>query len=151
MGFDIAFDADWWARHWWLMFPIFGFIVAFYSMWLQHRRSRDWLALMRTYAEQGKEPPASLANLASSGDMRWGAASSHYWRRSPLLDVRRAIFMGVLSGAFAYLYYHDPIRNDGFGIAAVILGALALGYLLMAPFRSKSDDTPSAPPKSNGS
>jgi hypothetical protein len=142
-----GFDEGWWASHWWLLFPILGFAVAFYSMWLQHRRSRDWLELMKTYAQQGKEPPASLTNVATGGDWNWN--HRYHGDRSRFGDFRRAIILGVLAGAFGYLYYYRPEHNDGFGIAAVILGALAVGFLLMAMFRPRSADVP--PPKSNGS
>jgi hypothetical protein len=128
------------------MFPILGFAIAFYSMWLEHRRKRDWLDLMKTYAQQGKEPPASLANVAAAGDWRWHAGT---YRGSRFWDFRRAIFMGALAGAFGYLYYFRPAHNEGFGIAAVILGALAVGFLLMSILRPKSADNP--PPRSNGS
>jgi hypothetical protein len=152
MNFDIAtmgFDADWWAAHWWLMFPIFGFFMMFYSMWLHHRRQRTWMEVMKTYAAQGKEPPANIANAAMTDS--WGNSprynSFYSGRRLPFFDVRRGIFFAVLAGAFGYLYYHDPIRNDGFGIAAVIIGALAVAYLLIALIpRPKMDE----PPKPNG-
>lgn len=62
MGFDVAFDAAWFAKHWYLLFPILGFAVAFFAIFLQHRRARAAMAVIRAYAEQGKEPPASLIN-----------------------------------------------------------------------------------------
>jgi hypothetical protein len=142
-----GFDEGWFASHWWLLFPILGFAIAFYSMWLEHRRKRDWLDLMKTYAQQGKEPPATLTNAAAAGDWNWGGSHSQY-RGSRFHDVRRAIFMGVLAGAFGYLYYFRPEHNEGFGIAAVVLGALAVGFLLMSIFRPRSADLP--PPRSDG-
>lgn len=148
MGLDIGFDADWWAKHWWLMFPILGFGIAFFSMWLQHRRSRDWLELMKTYAQQGKEPPASLTNAASSGDWNWNHRPYYSYRGTRFWDFRRAIFLGVLAGAFGYLYYYRPEHNEGFATAAVILGALSVAFLLMSLFRPRSADPP--PPKTNG-
>jgi hypothetical protein len=146
MGFDVAFDAQWFAKHWWLLFPILGFAVAFYSMYLDHRRKRGWMDLMRTYAEQGKEPPANLTNAATSGDWHWNGPPA-YHGRSRFWDVRRAIFLGVLAGAFALLHYYGSMNTRGFGIAAIVLGALAAGFLLMALIpRPRSD----APPKTNG-
>lgn len=62
MGFDIAVGAEWIAKHWYLLFPILGFAVAFFAIYLQHRRARAVMEVVRTYAESGKEPPASLIN-----------------------------------------------------------------------------------------
>jgi hypothetical protein len=47
MGFDVAFDAEWWARHWWLVFPVAGFILAFFSMSLDHRRKLEEIRAMK--------------------------------------------------------------------------------------------------------
>lgn len=142
----MGFNEDWWAAHWWLLFPIFGFLMAFYSMWLQHRRSRDWMEVMKTYAQQGKEPPASMTPPGDAWGNPWdGRRGGFYYgmRRWPFFDVRRGIFFGVLAGAFYYLYQHNPAQNDGFGIAAIILGALAIGYIVMALIpRPKADEPP---------
>jgi hypothetical protein len=151
MGFDVAFDAAWWAKHWWLLFPILGFAIAFYSLYLDHRRKRGWMDLMRTYAQQGKEPPASLTNAATSGDWQWHGPPAHYGHSGRFSDVRRAIILGVLAAAFGYLYVHNADTNSGFGIAAVVLGALAVGFLIIAIVRPRSADGPPPPPKSNGS
>lgn len=137
----MGFDEGWWASHWWLIFPMFGFLIAFYSMWLQHRRSRDWMEVMKTYAQQGKEPPASMTGM--QGDWRWNYYSM---RRTPYWEARRGIILGVLAGAFYYLYYTNPIRNDGFGIAAIICGALAIGFLLISLFPRPRMDLPPPPP-----
>ena len=145
----IAFDDVWWEHHWWLLFPILGFGIAFFSIWLQHRRARDWMSLMRTYAEQGKEPPSSIAGMTPDGwGNQWGGRHAYYYgRRMPLFDLRRGIFFAVLSGAFFYLYYYRPEHNEGFGIAAVIVGALALGWILISLLpRPRMDD----PPRSDG-
>lgn len=141
-----GFDEGWWASHWWLLFPILGFVMVFYSMWLEHRRKRDWMDVIKSYAAQGKEPPASLTQ-ASGMDLRsqWHTNGQ---RHSRYYDLRRAIFLGVLGGTFALLHYYGTMNSRGFGIAAIVLGALAAGFLLMALVPRPRSDTP---PKTNGS
>jgi hypothetical protein len=56
-------DEGWLASHWYLLFPILGFAIAFYAITLQHRRSRALTEVMRAYAQSGKEPPAALTAM----------------------------------------------------------------------------------------
>lgn len=143
----MGFDETWWEAHWWLLFPILGFGIAFFSIWLGHRRQQAWMEVMKSYAAQGKEPPASIAHAAMSDE--WGNAArySGYWsyRRTPYWEARRGIILGVLAGAFYYLYYTNPIRNDGFGIAAIICGALAIGFLFVSLLPRPRMDVPPKP------
>ena len=48
---------DIFRSYWWLLFPIGFFVFGAWDRWLAYRRSRDHLDLIRTYADQGKEPP----------------------------------------------------------------------------------------------
>jgi hypothetical protein len=53
-------DTAWLASHWYLLFPVLGFVVAFYAITLQHRRTRALMEVMRVYAERGTEPPPAV-------------------------------------------------------------------------------------------
>lgn len=121
--------------HW---IPLFGLAIPFVAMaiaalaiWLRHRRQIATLDLLRTYAAQGKDPPAEIVNIVRNG----GGAYGRY------RDWRAAILMGSLTAAFAGLAYFSsaPRPQHGFVISAVILGALTLGYFLSALIRPRHD------------
>lgn len=141
------------AAYWWLLFPIFGFGIAFFSMWLRHRRMHAWLELMKTYAAQGKEPPANIAGL--HGDPA-GLRAEHWrdwergrcgYRRSRYSELRRGIIFGVLSAAFLYLGHSNPTENGGFATTGVILGALSAAFLLLSLVPRSN---PVDPPRTDG-
>jgi hypothetical protein len=143
----MGFDADWLADHWWLMFPLFGFIMMFWSMWMQAHRSRDWMRLMRTYAEQGKEPPASLATPpGDSWGNAWGGRYDSSRRTGPYFDGRRAIVFAAIAAGCAFAYYRNPAANEAFLLVAVIVGALAIGYMLVSIIRPAPGSLPPAKP-----
>jgi hypothetical protein len=142
-----AFDEQWWAHHWWLIFPIFGFGIAFFSIWLQHRRHHSWMQLMNTYAAQGKEPPPGVLNAANTWQANaWQGGYGCYGRRvGSYFDGRRAIIFGAIAAGFAFAYYNNPSHNEAFGTVAAIMGALAIGFLLISLLRPRPNDMPQKP------
>jgi hypothetical protein len=52
---------------WWLIFPIMGFGFGAFGMWMSYLRERHRLELMKTYAQQGKDP-AEVAKLLGGVD-----------------------------------------------------------------------------------
>ncbi len=52
--------AEFFAGFWWLIFPIMGFMFAGFGMWMQHNRSQRALDILKTYADQGKDPPPEV-------------------------------------------------------------------------------------------
>lgn len=124
-------------RHfWWLLFPIMGMAYGLVGM-LQHNRSQNrTIDLLRTYAEQGKEPPPevlrALSQLQSGGD-------SHDMLG---IGVRQNRIMGAWWTFFVFI-----ALTAGFGVGAsnfgndahaafmvvmVVMGVLAFGALVMA-------------------
>lgn len=134
-----------WDRYWWLIFPIGFYLFIAFNRWLGYRHQRDRIDLLKTYAAQGKEPPADLAGAAvnpgpdmAPGDYgpwgygcggRWGG-----WKRGPYWEWRRFFTMGALAVGFgiASYYSHNDGTHDAFFVVAVIMGAMALGSLLFA-------------------
>ncbi len=51
---------DLFRSYWWLLFPIGAFVFGAWDRWLNYKRSRDQLDLIRTFAAQGKEVPPEL-------------------------------------------------------------------------------------------
>jgi hypothetical protein len=104
--------------------PLAGLAIAGLAMWFSHRRALATLDLLRTYAAQGKEPPAEIASVLQNVRLSFADRRVREWRR--------AILLGSLAVAFTALaYFSEGARpHHGFVVAAVILGALALGSVL---------------------
>jgi len=67
---------DLFQSFWWLIFPIFGMGMGVLGMIQNDQRTRRTMELIRTYVEQGKEPPAELLKLAQRSDDGWGSYDS---------------------------------------------------------------------------
>ena len=134
-------------EYWWLIFPIGGFAMGAFGMWMGYKRQKDVMDLMRTYAAQGKDP-AEIAKLMAvadpgtaqaqwAGATAWGGpmAYGRYWRRwGPYRDWRRLIVFTCLAVGFgvASRYAEHRGTEHAFTLVAIIMGVLALGSLLTA-------------------
>ncbi len=126
---------------WWLIFPIMGFVSGLFGMWTSHRRQRDTLELMKTYAQQGKDP-TEIAKLLNNGapppqwGPYWGGGpwAGRAWRHGPYWEWRRAIVFGCLAAGFwlASEYSGIPGAVPAFHLVAIIMGVLAAGSVLFA-------------------
>src|ERR1043166_10131804 len=61
------------SHFWWLIFPLMSLLWGLISLWSSHQRTNRILDMIKTYVDQGKEPPADLLQLLQ----RPGAA--RYW------------------------------------------------------------------------
>ncbi len=133
--------AEFFAAYWWLMFPVFGMVMAFQGMNQSEKRQRHTLDLIRSYVEQGKEPPAELLKLAQKTDDDWdmgfdtGAGSSSGGNSRAWTFVTFA----ALSAGFATGWWF--VRGEDYAFAflivAVTMGVLALGALAILIFGRK--------------
>lgn len=119
------------AAYWWLMFPVFGMLMALMGMFQSERRTNQTMDLIKSYVDQGKEPPPELLKLAASeaGDYDGGGAP-----RSP--GETRAwsfIVFAALTAGFGTGYYFVQAEDWAFAflIAAVTMGVMALGALVL--------------------
>ena len=98
--------------------PLVAMGIGALAMWLRHRREIATLELLRTYAAQGKEPPADVAKMLETAG-RYGGSYR---------DWRRAIFFACLAAAFAAIgYFGTGVRpHHGFTVPVVIFAALAV-------------------------
>jgi len=53
-------DTDLFVRFWWLIFPIGFMISGFVRMILRSRYRQQKLQILKSYLDQGKEPPAGF-------------------------------------------------------------------------------------------
>lgn len=116
------------AAYWWLIFPIFGMVMALTSAQQSERRARQALDTIKIYVEQGKEPPPELLRLASKtdddDDTPGSASSSRAWSF--------IVFAGLAAG-FGTGYYFARAEDYAFAFAtiAVAMTVFALGALVL--------------------
>ena len=54
---------DLFRSYWWLLFPMAWFVFGGFSSWLNYRKQRETLKLLKTYADKGQEPPEALLRV----------------------------------------------------------------------------------------
>lgn len=127
-------------EYWWLMFPLIGFAFGGFGMWLNYKRSRDAIELIKMYAQQGKEPPAGLINAVSRGSFDGGAVEAADWtgerprrRDRRYRDVEKLMTFTALTIGFgwgAWIGGEGPTRL-AFGIVAFVMGMMAVTSLVI--------------------
>lgn len=129
-------DFTWGFSHfWWLIFPLFWMIYAIAWGWSRHARANRALDIIKSYADQGKDPPPELVkNL--QGDVYGGGCGPYGWRYSPQRLLHRGILFTVLAVTFGFLmfwrwddggHWH---HNFGLLIPTVIFAALGFSNFL---------------------
>ena len=138
---------------WWLIFPLMGFGFAAFGMWMSYLRERHRLELMKTYAQQGKDP-AEVAKLLGqpdpvppgggyNGDWGGGYWTGYYgpgrWRYrrwGPYREWRNFIVFLCLAVGFGLASEYGGLGWGGrfhpFVLVAIIMGVLAMGSLIFA-------------------
>ena len=125
--------------YWWLIFPIMWFIFGMFGMWMAHRRHRDTIELMKTYAAQGKDPAEIAKAMNDSAPGPWGPSwgygwSGRRWRFGPYWEWRRFIVFSCLAVGFwlASQYAEWPGTERAFTLVAIIMSVMAAGSFLFA-------------------
>jgi hypothetical protein len=131
---------------WWLIFPIMGFAMGAFGMFMGYRTHRDRMDVIKTMAAQGKDP-AEVAKLMGGpgpgADPYWGYPSRHYWgpgwgywgRYGPYREWRRFIIFLCLAIGFGVASQYggaDWGTEHAFTIVAIIMSVLAAGSFLFA-------------------
>jgi hypothetical protein len=116
---------------WWLMFPVFGMFIAIIGMVQAESRSRQVMNLIKSYVEQGKDPPPELLKMAqerSDYEMDVGVPTQ---RNSGLWTF--VVFFALAAGfGVGYWYVRAEDWAFPFLIVAVTMGVLAIGALIIA-------------------
>ena len=123
---------EFFAAYWWLMFPIFGMFMGVMGMFQTERRATKAMDLIKSYVDQGKEPPAELLKLAAEGDN--ASSSTPQDNRAWTAIVFVAITVGLSVG-----YYFVQAEDWAFVflIGAVTMGIMAVGSLFLLISRNK--------------
>jgi len=136
------------SRFWWVIFPLFWMIFALAWGWSRHTRANRALDILKSYADQGKDPPPELMKSLQGGwdggcgpgpyDWRYGG-----WRYSPQRLMQRAFLFTALAIAFFVLTFwsHDGDdhwhHNHGLLIPMLIFAALAVSNFLSLLFTQR--------------
>ncbi len=130
------------THYWWLIFPLFWMVIAMARGWSRHSRANRALDIIKSYADQGKDPPPDLLkNLAIGGMVPAAAIGPYGWRNSPERRLGRAFFFAALACAFGFLTFWP--QDDGnwhhhaFGLVhsmTAIFAALAFSNFLSLLF-----------------
>jgi len=145
----------WFFSFWWLLFPLAFFVFGAWDRWLSYQRSKDRLELLRTYTNQGKDPPPELVKALHGDDLdddpdadlpydrydRYGRHARRYryrryWRSSPYWAWRGAIVTGAVAAGFWFAseYADIPGIDWPFRLVAIIMTCVAAGNLIAAIF-----------------
>jgi hypothetical protein len=126
-------------NYWWLAFPLAWGLAALWQSWLRHVRARQGLQVIKSYLDQGKEPPPDLLQLIN------GHARAS---RSPAERARQCLiagfFMSVLAIAFAVHLVARAQAGDRGAIGSalfveVLLAGFAVALFLSAALLRKSE------------
>jgi len=141
------------TRFWWLVFPLFWMGTVIAAQWSRHKRANRALDIIKTYADQGKDPPPELLKSLQSrrGDYSgWDRDWRGGWRYAPERLLQRTFLFGALAIAFGILAFGDG-GHRGFGllIPFVIFVALALssGLSLLMSRRDLPPSDRDGPPR----
>lgn len=117
--------------YWWLIFPIFGMAMGVAGMFSSERRSRDVIALIKSYTDQGKEPPPELLRLAAKDWDEDGVVTSPQ-ARAQGAGWTFFTFAALTAGfAVAYAFTKNEDFSWVFLAVAVGMAVFALGGLVM--------------------
>ncbi|MDQ8029102.1 MAG: hypothetical protein REJ23_10265 [Brevundimonas sp.] len=123
-------------QFWWLLFPIGVGLMGAYNSFLNYRRQRDALNLLKTYADKGQEPPEALLKVLQrpldedgwDGKSTGGRQPTNYWS---LFGLFTALSAGFLGSRFV-IGDLDPGAVTAFSIVGFVMGAVAVWALISA-------------------
>ena len=128
---------DLFRSYWWLLFPLSWFVFGGFTTFLNYRRQRETLRLLKAYADKGQEPPEALLKVLDrpiDEDGTWGRRcadnSGGGWFS--------VVLFGVMAAGFGYASYTDMYgAGDAFLIVTFVLGALCLASLVSKVMRRR--------------
>lgn len=133
--------SDWYrifGGYWWLLFPLGWAIGQLIKNFLRHARAREALQVMKSYADQGKEPPAELIAVLrqpEQSDAQQRRGDFAIWGWIPV-----CLFAGLTAG-FVLMAIYPP--NGAPPVAmlfvALIMAGLCIGNLVALMARRKQD------------
>jgi hypothetical protein len=137
--------SDWYrlfGGFWWLLFPLGWAIGALIKNLLRHNRAKEALAVLKTYADQGKEPPPELIAVLrqpEQAEMQQRHGDFAIWGWVPVF------LFGALACGFAVMSIWPSelgVPRMGGIFVAIIMAGLCLGNLVAMQARKQRGRTP---------
>lgn len=131
------------SSYWWLIFPLGWGVVAILRIWERHRRAQATLDLLKSYVDQGKEPPATLLEtvLPQTAAPEWTYQPLHFWLGALALGAGTVGFAAL---AWLRAQQSDPDSANALFIA-ILLGAGAAACAIFAMIVQARKPGPGAP------
>ena len=136
--------------YWWLLFPFFWMIMAAVGSFGHYRQRSETLKLLKSYADQGKEPPQALLDMLKSDEQRaheYDGYGRRSWRGRHRGSWPQVVVFTALAIGFGYYGYYAGGHQVftalalGFGVAAVALTVIGVIRALFGPkYRDESKD-----------
>lgn len=132
---------DLFRSYWWLLFPLGFFIASAFDQVMRYQRHRDTLNLIKSYTDQGKEPPPALVDKVTGkfkpeewdedeDDNRRERRRYRYLRRRER-GWYQVVLFGVLAVGFGFASASDLYSAHGaFLIVTFVMAALCLASLV---------------------
>jgi len=143
-----AMNHDWYEifqHFWWLIFPLFWMVAMVAAHWSRHRRANRVLDLVKSYVDQGKEPPPELLKVLQGPfggpPENWRGyrrRHCHGWVGAFIFAALAIWFASMAFGGIPGLTWSH--HQMGLVLVALILAALALGKLVGALTNRRDDD-----------
>jgi hypothetical protein len=129
--------AEFFRDFWWLMFPLFGMLMAVMGMFQSERQQRTMIDLIKSYTDQGKEPPPELLKLAAqsleSEQKQQNSSDVHSRAWSVIVFTALAAGFGV-----GYFTVQAEDWSWAFLLVTVVMSIMAVGALLILIFGRKA-------------
>lgn len=115
--------------YWWLIIVVLGMGFGLAKTWLAHKRANRGLDILKSYVDQGKEPPPELMQYLRrpAGNRQGGPGSS----------IFLTILFAGMAAAFTWVAINEGDRDVYFVV--IIMAALALGFLAKALVSTKQN------------
>lgn len=114
---------DLFRSFWWLIFPLYGLGMGAWHSFMQYRRQKATLDVIRAYADKGEQPPEALLTALNRGDddedKGPGRIGGRYWSLAALFLLLSATFAGV-----AWFGLLDA--GGAFYLIAAVMGAVGV-------------------------
>ncbi len=130
-----------------LVLAVLAFRLA--QAWLAHRRVERNLDILKSYADQGREPPPEIVKIlqpdSAPGEVRLHGFTYGLWIPVFLFASMSVgfVFMALSGG----ITDGDKTVANGMIFVAILMGGLALGFLVTALLRRRTENQSRLPPQ----
>lgn len=131
---------DLFRSYWWLLFPLGWFVFGGLQSVIDYFRHKDTLKIIKTYADQGQQPPEALMKALEQPDYEDRRSRPYRYRsQGERGNVFSVVLFGVMAAGFGYASFTDMYgAGDAFLIVAFVMGALALASLASAVLAARN-------------